>query len=177
MGGTRKVVLFIAASLDGYIATQDESLDWLEKAAGEGDNGFSAFYDTVDTVIMGSRTYDWVIRQDLKEFPYKGKTCYVFTRSKRKETDDVTFVNDDVRSFVSRLKKQPGRNIWLVGGGELVHAFLQENLVDELIVTVAPSLLGKGIPLFPEGDYRLDLSLIGVKQFDQPVQLHYLLSR
>lgn len=58
-----------------------------------------------------------------------------------------------------------------------MHAFLQENLVDELIVTVAPSLLGKGIPLFPEGDYRFDLSLIGVKRFDQPVQLHYLLSR
>ena len=67
----RNLVLFIASSLDGYIATKEESLEWLFKVEGEVDNGFAKFYETVDTVIMGKRTYDWVMKQDINEFPYK----------------------------------------------------------------------------------------------------------
>ena len=81
MGKRRNLVLFIASSLDGYIATKDESLEWLFKVEGEGDNGYSDFYETVDTVLMGKRTYDWVMEQEIEEFPYKNKECYVFTRS------------------------------------------------------------------------------------------------
>ncbi|WP_404451912.1 dihydrofolate reductase family protein [Virgibacillus necropolis] len=173
MDKKRNLVLFIASSLDGYIATKDESLEWLYNVEGEGDNGFSEFYETVDTVLLGKRTYDWVMKQDIEEFPYKNKECYVFTRSSIEDTEDVKFVNDDVNEFVDKLKSQDGKNIWIVGGGELLHSFIQEKLVDELIITVSPSLLGKGVPLFREGDYQLDLSLKGMRSFNQFVELHY----
>lgn len=173
MDKKRNLVLFIASSLDGYIATKDESLEWLYNVEGEGDNGFSEFYETVDTVLLGKRTYDWVMKQDIEEFPYKNKECYVFTRSSIEDTEDVKFVNNNVTEFVDKLKSQDGKNIWIVGGGELLHSFIQEKLVDELIITVAPSLLGKGVPLFREGDYQLDLSLKRMRSFNQFVELHY----
>ena len=173
MGKRRNLVLFIASSLDGYIATKDESLEWLFKVEGEGDNGFSDFYETVDTVLMGKRTYDWVMKQEIEEFPYKNKECYVFTRSSIEDTENVKFVNEDVTSFVHKLKDQEGENIWIVGGGELLHSFVQEGLVDEFVITVAPTIIGKGIPLFREGNYQLDLSLKGTRIFNQFVELHY----
>ena len=81
MKNQRKIVLFIATSLDGYIACQDDSLEWLFKVAGEGDNGYLDFYENVDAIIMGRRTYDWVIENLQEEFPYKNKPCYVFSRT------------------------------------------------------------------------------------------------
>src|SRR5690625_3436037 len=93
MSKKRKVILFIASSLDGYIATKDESLEWLFNVDGEGDNGFSDFYKTIDTVVMGKKSYDWVMKQDLEKFPYKDKECYVFTRSCIQDTEYVKFVD------------------------------------------------------------------------------------
>lgn len=168
----RNLILFIAASLDGYIATKEELLDWLFSVEGEGDNGYSEFYETVDTVLMGKKTYDWVI-DHAEDFPYQNKTCYVFTRSDVEDTEHVQFVQDDVVSFMNKLKKQEGKNIWLVGGGELVSTFLKERLLDELILTVAPVLLGSGIPLFKEGQNQADFILKGTRTFNQFVELHY----
>ena len=173
MDSQRKVSIFIATTLDGYIATKDESLDWLFEVEGEGDNGIEAFYETTDTVIMGKRTYDWLMAQELEEFPYKGRDCFVFSRSEHKDTRNVKFVSGDVSLFVRRLKQRKGKKIWLMGGGELIRAFLSEGLVDEIIVTIAPVILGSGIPLFPEGDYRLDLELKGTNTFGQFVELSY----
>ena len=85
----------------------------------------------------------------------------------------MKFVNEDVTSFVHKLKDQEGENIWIVGGGELLHSFVQEGLVDEFVITVAPTIIGKGIPLFREGNYQLDLSLKGTRIFNQFVELHY----
>jgi len=155
----RKMILFIATSLDGYIATEDESLDWLFEVEGEGDNGYSEFFHRVDTVLMGRKTYDWVVKNTNGDFPYKDEKCYVFTRSPLENNENVQFVNEDVVSFTKELKKNDGKNIWLVGGGELIHSFLQEKLVDELIITVAPTLIGKGIPLFKKSDVQINLSL------------------
>ncbi|KOS68965.1 hypothetical protein AEA09_10680 [Lysinibacillus contaminans] len=173
MSKKRNLVLYIAASLDGYIAAEDESLEWLFNVEGEGDNGYSEFYETVDTVIMGKKTYDWIIRHETGEFPYKNKECYVFTRSSIENTEDVQFINDDVVSVTNKLKNQEGRNIWIVGGGELLHHFVKEKLVDEIILTVAPTIIGKGIPLFKKGDHQLDLTLKGTRTFNQFVELHY----
>ncbi|HWL12802.1 MAG TPA: dihydrofolate reductase family protein [Ureibacillus sp.] len=173
MSEKRKLVIFIASSLDGYIATKEDSLEWLFKVEGEGDNGYSEFYETVDTVVMGKRTYDWLMRQDLEEFPYINKECYVFTKSPQEENEHVKFVNEEVSSFVGKLKAQDGKSIWLVGGGELIYDFIKEKLVDELIITLAPSILGNGIPLFKEGDYQLDLVLKGHRNFNQFVELRY----
>lgn len=173
----RKVVVFIACSLDGYIATKDESLEWLFQVDGEGDNGFSAFYETVDTEVMGKKTYDWVKNQESGEVPHKNKECYVFSRSSQEDTDHVTFVNGDIRDFVDKEKSKGGKNIWIVGGGELLDAFIQEDLIDEFIITVAPVILGDGIPLFREGDRSLNLTLKGTQKFNQFVELYYEVKR
>ena len=102
MSKKRNLVLYIAASLDGYIASEDESLEWLFNVEGEGDNGYSVFYETVDTVLMGNKTYDWIIRHETVEFPYKNKECYVFTRTSIEDTEDVKFINDDVVSVTNK---------------------------------------------------------------------------
>ena len=112
-------MVFIATSLDGYIATEDDSLDWLYKVDGEGDNGYLKFYDTIDTVILGRRTYDWIMNIE-GEFPYKNKDCYVFTSSKQEPSDYVTFVDDNVVELINRLKDIEGKNIWIVGGGAVL---------------------------------------------------------
>ncbi|PYZ96639.1 hypothetical protein CR205_13125 [Alteribacter lacisalsi] len=173
----RKLVLFIAMSLDGYIATKDESLDWLFNSEGEGDNGYLEFYDTVDTVLIGKKTYDWIMKHETGDFPYNNKDCYVFTRSLIEDTEDVSFINEDIVSFTNQLKNQKGKNIWIVGGGELLQSFVEEKLVDEIILTVAPTVIGNGIPLFKEGDYQLDLSLKGTRNFNQFVELHYTVKK
>jgi dihydrofolate reductase len=170
---SRKIVLFIAASLDGYIATKEDSLDWLFSVEGEGDNGYSEFYETVDTILMGRRTYDWIMEQ-AEDFPYPNKACYVFTRSTiTQDTEHVRFIHDAGKDFVNELKMQPGKNIWIVGGGELLTMFMKEQIVDEVTVTVAPVLLGSGVALFKEGDYKADLLLKGTRTFNQFVELHY----
>jgi dihydrofolate reductase len=173
MNKQRNIVIFIATSLDGYIARENDSLDWLFKVEGEGDNGYSSFYETVDTILIGKRTYDWVMEHENGNFPYKDKECFVFSRTVHEDNEYVKFINGDVVDFASKLKSEEGRRIWLVGGGELIHSFLKEKLVDELIITVAPVLIGKGISLFKELDFDLEWSLKGMKQFNQFAELHY----
>ncbi|MBS4203469.1 dihydrofolate reductase family protein [Lederbergia citrea] len=177
MKDQRNIVLFIAQSLDGYIATKGDSLDWLFKIEGEGDNGYTEFFETIDTILIGKRTYDWIMKQEKGQFPYKNKDCYVFSRSQLEDTNDVKFVNEDIVTFTNNLKKEEGKNIWIVGGGDLLHTFLKEKLVDELVLTIAPSIIGDGIPLFKVGDYQLDLYLKGTRTFNQFVEIHYIVKK
>lgn len=169
----RKLVLYIAATLDGYIATKDHNLDWLLSVDGEGDNGYSKFYDTVDTVLMGRITYDWIIDHEKGDFPYQGKECYVFSRTKKDMKQHVKFISEDIIEFTKELKQKEGNNIWLVGGGATLKAFIKENLIDEIIVTIAPHLLGNGIALFNENESEIKLSLKSVNRYNQFVELHY----
>lgn len=170
----RKVIVFIATSLDGYIATKDDSLDWLFKVEGEGDNGYSEFLSTIDTVILGRRTYEWIMNVEKENFPYKDKKCYVFTKSKLEPTENVEFVDGDMVEFINSLKCLEGGDIWLVGGGNLLSHVIKENLVDEFIITVAPTIIGKGIPLFKEHDNEIELELKSVRRFNQFAELHYV---
>ena len=174
MSNNRKLVLYIAISLDGYIATEDDSLEWLFKIEGEGDNGYSEFYNTVDTILIGRRTYDWIIEKEKGEFPYKNKKCYVFSKSENDKNENVEFISQDVAEFTNKIKRLDGGNIWLVGGGDLLHSFIKEKLVDEFIITIAPILIGHGIPLFNKNDFELDLKLKGMRTFNQFAELHYV---
>ena len=171
--GQRNLVLYIASSLDGYIATEDNNLDWLLNTEGEGDNGYSAFYDTVDTILIGRVTYDWLMEHENDNFPYKGKECYVFSKTKREDNEYVRFISDDVVSFANGLKNKNGKRIWLVGGGNLLDTFIKEQLVDEIIINITPVLLGKGIPLFCDNSFQTNLSLKTINRFNQFVELHY----
>lgn len=160
----RKVKLFVANSLDGYIARADGSMDWLFH---DQDYGMSEFYETVDTAIIGRKTYDTML--SFGESSYPGLKNYVITRSRRKsERKDVEFVSTDVAKFVKSLKRAKGKDIWLVGGGELTETFLNEGLVDEFILTVHPVVLGSGIPLF-RNRKQLDLKLAGCETYESGI--------
>lgn len=151
----RKVKLYIAASLDGKIAKPDDSVAWLESILNpdQTDYGYKDFYNSVDTTIMGNKTYQ-AIRNFDTPFPYLDKTNYVFTRNTElKNNEYVEFVSREVDSFIQKLKKQEGKDIWLIGGGSFSTFLLNEDLVDELQIFIMPIVIGEGIPLF-EGSVR-----------------------
>ena len=166
------IILYVATSLDGFIARKDGSIDWLSPYEnGPEDYGYKAFLEKVGIVIMGNTTYEQVLT--FGEFPYKGKDCFVFTRNKEKSKDEnVTFVSKNAKDFISQLREN--KNIWLVGGALIIEEFLKFDLIDEFIITIIPILLGEGIPLFRGRSNEKNLKLIDVKTFDQGlVQLHY----
>ncbi len=171
---SKNIILYIAASLDGFIARKDGSVDWLSPyEKGQEDYGYNDFYKKTGTVIMGNNTYKQV--SSFGEFPYRGKDCFVFTRNKDKLKDEnVTFVSKGAKDFISQLNLKDNKNIWLVGGASIVDEFLKSDLIDEFIITIIPILLGDGIQLFKGRSNEKKLKLIDVKTFDPGlVQLHY----
>jgi dihydrofolate reductase len=170
LGENRKVVLFIACSLDGYIAGKDDDISWLFD---DDDYGYSRFLASIEAVLMGRRTYDLLLQ--MGPFPYIGKECFVFSRSLMGGDENVEFVNQPVKEFLDRLREREGKNIWLVGGSELISHFMRADVVDEFIISVHPKILGSGIPLFKPGIPSCPLRLIGTESFSSGlVQIHYL---
>jgi dihydrofolate reductase len=169
-----RIVLYIATSLDGFIARPDGNIDWLSvvERAGE-DYGYSAFYESVDAVVMGSKTYELCL--GFSVWPYPGKKAFVFTgRQLKSDRDDVVFVSPDVRSAQTEFETQGLKNIWLVGGGALTGSFLQQGLIDEFIISVIPIILGDGIPLFPAPGPGAQLELVESTRYPSGlVQVHY----
>ena len=164
----RKVVLYIAASLDGYIARPDDSIDWLEDKAyaieGE-DYGYSEFIQTIDTTLMGHSTYKVILGFDTP-FPLPTETNFVFSRSAgHTDTAQVKFINTDAVAFVQELKQQQGKAIWLMGGGQLNTLLLNARLIDEIILTYIPIVLGAGIPLFAAGAQETRLNVSSSKTY------------
>jgi len=145
-----RVKLYIASSLDGYIAREDGSIDWLTEYENnpETDYGYSEFYASIGTVLMGRKTYEQVL--GFGDWPYTEKKTYVFTRQKEplRREKNVEFVSGDIGEFARRLKENTDEDIWLVGGSQFIKAFLEEDLVQEMIVFIVPIILGGGIPLF-----------------------------
>ena len=167
----RKVVLYIGISLDGYIATKNDSLEWLLNTPGCGDNGFGEFYDTVETIIMGRRTYDWIMEQENGRFPYIGKECYVYTNQATDNTEHVVFTSKKPEDLIAGLKKE-GKKIWIVGGSQIIDLVRKKKLIDEYILSIAPVILGEGIPLFCEGE-RENLVFDKVRTFGQFIEVSY----
>lgn len=173
MFGNRKLIFYGAISVDGYIARENDSLDWLLGTEGEEEIGYSDFYATVDTVLMGRKTYDQILVQSPDRFPYVGKACYVFSRSVVGSNEVVEFVGGDIVEFTKSLKVRSGQNIWIVGGGEVLHPLIRSRLVDKFIIQIAPSIIGRGIPLFIPGDEDIRLNLLDVRRYQQFAELHY----
>jgi dihydrofolate reductase len=157
----RKVILGLGISIDGYIARLNGAVDFLFVPK---DYSMQPFFTTIDTAIMGRKTLDAA-----KGASFGGSMAtYVFSRSQSVgERDGVTFVDQSPESLVAELRKWPGNNIWLMGGGELARDFLKADLVDELYLGVVPVLFGEGIPLFPSGFPQREFSLIENKSYSK----------
>ncbi|WP_236975981.1 dihydrofolate reductase family protein [Membranihabitans maritimus] len=147
----RKIILYTAVSLDGFIAREDGSYDWLhddDYAEGKEDYGYDKFLKNIDTILMGFNTYKDIMTQG-EVFPYHRTQNYVFTRRKNIPDDPhVEFVSDEIVEFITELKNSQGKDIWLVGGGQINSILTKHKLVDEFILTYIPITLGKGIRIF-----------------------------
>ncbi|HET7537489.1 MAG TPA: dihydrofolate reductase family protein [Candidatus Didemnitutus sp.] len=143
----RKLIYYVAASLDGCIARRDGAVDWLPTPTAKEDYGYAKFLGRVDTLLMGRKTYEQMLT--FGPWAYGERKCYVLTRKWAGQRDvHAEFIGGNIATLVRRLKRQPGRDIWLVGGGESAHACFEAGVVDEIILTQVPVLLGDGLPLF-----------------------------
>lgn len=168
-----KVVLYVAMSLDGYIARLDGAIDWLLEVEGDGgDNGYGAFYQTVGTVVMGRKTYEEILTLS-EEFLYVGKPCYILSRSEQPPAPHVMFTSESVETLIPKLKEEADGDVWIVGGGQIVQACLEKGLIDEIEIAITPNILGEGIPLFPQGTVESKFHLVKTEQVGQLVIVHY----
>ena len=132
---SRKLILYIACSLDGYIAKPNDDLSFLDRVHKEGeDYGYYEFISSVDTVILGRKTYDWVMTQ-VETFPHVDKETYVITRTNREKEGNIIFYSGDLKELVEKLKGTNGQNIFCDGGAEIVNELLKEKLFDEFIIS------------------------------------------
>lgn len=171
----RKFIVYVAVSADGFIARPDGSVDWLDRPNLKGDHGMGAFYRSIDTCVLGRKTYDIMSAKFGMAHGYAGKKNYVFSRTVSKAASPkVRVTSEDVHIFSERLRSEKGKDIWLVGGAELVAAFLDCGQVDEFIIHIIPTLIGEGIPLVAPRHRDLRLKLLATKRFpDSVVRLHY----
>lgn len=182
-----KTQYFCASSLDGYIADENNSLDWLLQFGDGTGEFYNSFISQIGAIAMGSVTYDWVLDNDTLKDPANPKPwvyeqpTWVFTsRNLRTLPDaDIQYVRGDVKAVYAEMQRAAGgKNIWLAGGGELVAQFYDQGLLDELIIGIAPVLLGAGALLLPRRICKPPLELISVNQFsDGMVQMHYEIVR
>lgn len=146
----RKIILYIAMSLNGKIARKNGNVDWLESLPNpeNTDHGYNEFLQSADTTIMGNATYRQLLSWGI-DFPYRNKQNYVFTRNANLTKDEnVEYIGKNHVEFARELKMQPGKAIWLIGGGQLNTLFFNHNLIDEIRVFVMPIVISDGIELF-----------------------------
>ncbi|MFN0214070.1 MAG: dihydrofolate reductase family protein [Saprospiraceae bacterium] len=170
----RKVVLYIAASLDGYIAKPNDDLSFLSLVQSTGEDfGYDELKKSIDTVIMGRKTFDWVMNQ-IGGVPHPDTDTYVITRTKRPDIGKTKFYTETLTDLVRKLKEETGKNIYCDGGAEIVSELLKEKLIVEFIISIIPVLLGEGTRLFKDGRPEQELMLVSAKQFKSGLaQLHY----
>lgn len=173
----KKVILYIAMSLDGYIADKDNSVDWL---CGDGSNNqeegsYDEFIKTIDTVIMGYTTYHQITNELAREkWPYQGLTTYVIKHHQCVSKDGIIFTNEKPNDLIIRLKKSDGKKgIWICGGASIVKQLIEFDLIDEYYVTLIPTILGKGTRLFNDGHKEIKLSLIEKYSYNGMVEIRY----
>src|SRR5215831_4599738 len=173
----RKVIVNIGTSADGFIARPDGDLEWLtSRPAPNRFYGMSTFVKSIDTKVLGRKTYEASLRLGAK---FEPPTRYiVFSRQPRpaEATLGVEFVSEAIGPFMRRLREQPGKDIWLMGGGDLIASFLDAQAIDEFVVSIAPVFIGDGVPLIARRHRHVPLELISSERFeDGLVQLRYRL--
>lgn len=156
---SRKIILNLAISIDGYIASEDGGFDWI---VGDGDDkldtekkwDYDEFLDGVDVVVMGKNCYDQNFHND-----FNNKKVYVATSQKLQDYDNIHFINGDICKVIEEEREKEGKNIFLFGGGGLVDNFIKADIIDEYVIGIIPTVLGKGRPLFLGNNPKIDLHL------------------
>lgn len=172
----RKLCLFIAMSLDGYIADSKGQVGWLngQDSAPETIDPYSAFVKNIDTVFMGWNTYHQIVTElSPKTWIYHDFTTYVFTHKTHPSSEKIRFVNTSPADLLQQLKAEQGKDIWLCGGADLVRQLLRADLIDVYYITVIPILLGSGIRLFDHADQALPLRLVHTQSYNGMTDLVY----
>ena len=161
-----RVTLYIAASLDGFIARPDGRIDWLSTVEVPGeDYGYSAFLETTDVILMGRVTYEQVLT--FGEWPYADKKTVVFTHGgSPSPRSDVVFTQAPVDAVLADLERSGYQHAWLVGGGKLIQQFWQAGRIDGWQISWIPLLIGEGLPLFPAPGREMRLRCIRAQAFD-----------
>lgn len=172
----RKVSLFIATSLDGYIAKPNDDLSFLKIVEKEGeDYGYSEFTENIDTLIIGRKTYDYVLKELGPSHYDNGKRdVYVITRTEKPNVGRTTFYTGNLTDLVKQLQSENGKNIYCDGGSEIINELLKNDLVDEFIISIVPVLLGNGTRLFKDGRPEQELQFVSAKTYETGLtQLYY----
>lgn len=168
--------MYIAMSLDGYIADKYGRVDWLS-GHGDGENvdTYSGFIKDVDTVVMGWNTYNQITTElSPNEWVYEQLTSYIITHRALPSTDNMKFVSDDPCGIVKRLKEENGKTIWICGGGNIIQPLMQDGLIDEYHISVIPTILGSGIRLFGEIPNEVKLKLVRTQVYNGITELVYV---
>lgn len=167
-----EIILYIAASIDGFIAREDGSVDWLEDLPNPNklDYGYAGFIDGIDTVVMGRKTYEEVLGFDVG-WPYADCRSFILTSREdyKVKTENTEVLHQLDPSSIDKLKARSQKNIWLVGGGQVITEFLNRSLIDEMILFIMPVLLGRGIPLFAGHPKEQLFELIKAEPFETGV--------
>lgn len=172
----RKVILFIAMSLDGYIADIHGGTGWLEgQASGENDMvSYEEFIQHIDTVMMGANTYRQLVTElSPNEWVYADLTSYIITRHPKESTEQIRFTEEDPCQLVNRLKREAGKDIWICGGASIVNQLMRADLIDQYYINVIPTILGNGIRLFDTMENELKLKLISTRSYNGITDLVY----
>ena len=172
----RKVIVYIAMSLDGYVADKSGSVSWLNGDGSDPENmgSYPVFIETVDTVILGYTTYHQIVTELSPDvWPYESKKSCVLTHRPHENTENITFVDENLVDLITRLKAQDGKDIWICGGASIVNQAIKHNLVDEFCVTLIPTIIGGGISLFSTQETEQKLKLVSTKQYNGMVDLVY----
>lgn len=176
----RKLSLFIATSLDGYIAKDNDNLDFLKLVEKEGeDYGYAEFTANIDTIILGRKTYDWVLSEiGASHYDNGDRDVYVITRSPRPDSGRTKFYSGSLTALIQQLRSQNGKDIYCDGGAEIVNELIKSDLIDEYIISIVPVLLGSGVRLFKSERPEQVLELVETKTFDTGLtQLRYIRKR
>jgi dihydrofolate reductase len=178
--GMRKIIVYIATSADGYIARPDGDFSWLNDPRYKNHYGFEEFISSIDTVLWGRKTYEIGLKFGGKNLGMGPKVKnYVFSANpSAKPPEGVEFVIEPVAEFAKRLRAQPGKDIWMMGGAAIIASFLDAGEVDEFSIHVIPTFIGEGIPLIAPRHRSVQLKLLSTKAFeDGVVHLNYAVEK
>lgn len=173
----RKICLFIAMSLDGYIADSKGGVDWLQGQGNDNENidAYSQFAKSIDTVLMGWNTYHQVVTElSPKEWIYNNFITYVITHNEQSSSEKIQFVNINPGDLIKKLKEEKGKDIWICGGANLIQQLMNEDLIDCYYITVIPILLGSGIRLFENAKHQIKLRLLKTQSYNGMIDLIYV---